>query len=211
MTTQIATAVSLACALVGCDNPAKGKSKAQVGEAKPAPAPSAPTLLRYTIAPTESQIAFVGSKVTGKHEGSFGRFAGTVQVIESAKPETSRVSIDIETESVTTDAEKLTGHLKSPDFFDVAKYPKATFTSTEIRAGGEKGKSHTIVGNLALHGVQKSISFPADVTVAPDTVTANAEFWINRKDFGIVYPGMPDDLIRDEVVIKLAIRAPRAH
>jgi hypothetical protein len=68
------------------------------------------------------------------------------------------------------------------------------------------GGTHTITGNFDLHGVKKSISFPATIQVSPDSVSANAEFSINRKDFGINYPGKADDLIRDGVVIKLTIQ-----
>ena len=123
--------------------------------------------------------------------------------------EQSVVSINIDTASVTTDDDQLTGHLKTADFFDVAKYPKATFVSTRIEPNTANGATHTITGNFDLHGVKKSISFPATIQVSPDSVSANAEFSINRKDFGINYPGKADDLIRDGVVIKLTIRAPR--
>jgi len=68
----------------------------------------------------------------------------------------------------------------------------------------------TVTGNLELHGVKKSIRFPATFTVEGGVVKANAEFSINRRDFGLVYPGMPDDLIRDDVLIRLAIQAPKA-
>ena len=70
-------------------------------------------------------------------------------------------SVVVEMASVKSDDEKLTGHLQSPDFFDVAKYPKATFESTEIKKGGDKGATHTVTGNLDFHGVKKSITFPA--------------------------------------------------
>jgi polyisoprenoid-binding protein YceI len=60
-----------------------------------------------------------------------------------------------------------------------------------------------------LHGVKKTISFLATITVGADAVSGTAEFVINRKDFGIVYPGHTDDLIRDEVVLKLSLKAPR--
>jgi len=59
-------------------------------------------------------------------------------------------------------------------------------------------------------GTKKSISFPATVAVAADKVSVKSEFVINRKDWGIVYPGMADDLIRDEVVVKLDLNAPVA-
>jgi polyisoprenoid-binding protein YceI len=92
----------------------------------------------------------------------------------------------------------------SPDFFDVETYPTTTFNSTSIESATE---GFTITGNLELHGVTKSISFPASIGVGEGQVTAEAEFFIKRNDFGIVYPGKPDDLIRDEVVIKLSLVA----
>jgi len=100
--------------------------------------------------------------------------------------------------------------LKTPDFFDVAKFPEAKFESTAIKAGGDKGATHTVTGNLTMHGVTKSITFPATIAVTPDTATVDATFAINRKDFGINYAGAADNLIRDDVVMKLAIRARKA-
>jgi len=122
-------------------------------------------------------------------------------------PTKSQVTAEIDTASLFADQEKLTGHLKSGDFFDVEKHPKARFTSTSIKTGGENGASHTVTGNLELHGVTKSISFPANIKTADGSVDVDAEFAINRKDFGLVYPGKPDDLIKDEVLIKLQIRS----
>ncbi|HVK64341.1 MAG TPA: YceI family protein, partial [Polyangium sp.] len=115
----------------------------------------------------------------------------------------------VETASVKTDAGDLDKHLKNADFFDVEKFPKATFTSTEIKAGGTNGATHTITGDLDLHGVKKSITFPVTITIAADAATGTAEFSINRKDFNITIAGKPDDLIRDDVLLKLTLKAPR--
>jgi polyisoprenoid-binding protein YceI len=82
------------------------------------------------------------------------------------------------------------------------------FVSTAIATAGTPN-AYTITGNLTLHGVTKSISFPATAVLTDKDLKANSEFSINRKDFGIVYPGMPDDLIRDDVLIKLTIEAPK--
>jgi len=161
-----------------------------------------------TIAPPQSKIEWTGSKVTGKHEGSFQQFDGWIALADD-KPETAKFAVAIDMTSVKSDDEKLTGHLKSPDFFDVEKNPKASFVSTEIKAGGEKGATHTITGDLTLRGVTKPVSFPATVKVTADKVTAKSEFSINRKDWGIVYAGKADDLIRDNVVIKLDLAADR--
>ena len=169
-----------------------------------APAPAGDAL---AIDAAASSVGFVGSKVTGKHEGKFGKISGSV-TLAGGKPEGGKVTVEIDLDSAKTDSEKLDGHLKSPDFFDVAKFPKATFTSSEIKAGGDKGATHTVTGELDLHGQKKTISFPATIAVAGDAVTATSEFSINRKDFGIVYAGMKDDLIRDDVLIKLSLKAP---
>jgi polyisoprenoid-binding protein YceI len=109
--------------------------------------------------------------------------------------------------SVTTDTPDVTKHLQTPDFFDVAKYPQATFVSTEIKPGGEKGATHTVTGNLTLHGITKSITFPATIGVTPGAITVESTFSINRKNFGINYAGAADNLIRDEVLLTLHVRA----
>ena len=73
------------------------------------------------------------------------------------------------------------------------------------------GATHTVTGNLELHGVKKSITFPATIQVTLDNAAVDAEFAIDRKDFGIVYAGKADDLIRDGVVIKLNLKVPRTR
>ena len=80
-------------------------------------------------------------------------------------------------------------------------------TGTGFLRDGFVAKYNTLTGDLELHGVTKSITFPADVQVAEDAVTVKAEFAINRKDFNINFPGKPNDLIRDNVVLKLDIKA----
>ena len=205
----IAMLILIALLTYGCANPAANKPKATIANAAPesdsAKPANAETLV---ISPENSKVEFVAAKVTRSHNGSFKQFAGAIDLVKNSV-EASRVTIDIQTNSVVTDEPDLTKHLQTPDFFDVAKFPKATFTSTKIEANNAGGATHSVTGNFELHGVKKSIAFPATITVAPDSVSVNAEFAINRKDFGLVYPGKADDLIRDGVVIKLTIKVPR--
>jgi polyisoprenoid-binding protein YceI len=160
--------LSLAAALMlvaACGNPATNKSQAVTGEAQQAPsAQPAGAAQTYVITPENSKIEFVGSKVTGSHNGSFQKFAGEIHYTGDVT--TSHVTITIETDSLITDTPDLTKHLKTADFFDVAKYPQAKFESTSIKAGGDKGASHTITGNLNLHGATKSVTFPATIAAA---------------------------------------------
>lgn len=211
---------SLACACTvalatssACNNPADDAAKAKVEEAaQPATeeAKAAPTAgVTLDIDPATSKIGWVGSKITGSHDGGFKAFTGTITLSDDVTA--SAVKVDIDTTSVFSDSDKLTGHLKSPDFFDVEKHPKASFESLEITAGGEGSATHTMKGNLTMNGVTKAVTFPATIKVDASNVSANAEFAINRKDWGIVYKGKPDDLIRDEVVIKLDVKAAKSE
>jgi polyisoprenoid-binding protein YceI len=203
------TLVLVALVLVAaCGNPATNKSQAVTGEATQATSPKPEGAQTYSITPENSKIEFVGSKVTGSHNGSFQKFSGEIHYTGDVT--TSHVTITMETDSLTTDTPDLTKHLKTADFFDVAKYPQAKFESTAIKAGGDKGASHTITGNLTLHGATKSVTFPATIAVAPDAITVDSTFTINRKDFGINYAGAADNLIRDDVVLTLKIKATKA-
>lgn len=190
--------------VAACGNPATNKSQAVVGEATTAGTSQPAGGERYLITPENSKIEFIGSKVTGSHNGSFQKFSGDINY--TGDPTTSRVNVTIDTNSIMSDDPKLTEHLKTADFFDVAQYPEAKFESTEIKPGGDKGASHTITGNLTMHGVTKSVSFPATIAATPDAITVNSNFAINRKDFGINYAGAANDFIRDEVVLTLTIR-----
>ena len=113
---------------------------------------------------------------------------------------------------MTIEPARLAAHLLTDDFFDTATFPNATFSSTTVAAGatgnvGDVPATHTITGDLTLHGVTNRISFPAAIEVTDAGVRARSEFTINRRDFGIVYPGMPDDLIHDDVVIRFDVHA----
>jgi polyisoprenoid-binding protein YceI len=195
---------------VSCDNdPAKGKPVAKVEnavEVATANVGAATAATKYVFSNAGSKIEFVGAKVTRKHDGAFNVFSGAIEMVQNDLTR-STLNMEIATASLTADDPKLTSHLKSADLLDVEKYPKATFSATTIRAGGANGATHTVTGNLQLHGVTKSITFPVQAIIGPDALQAVAEFAINRKDFGIVYPGMPDDLIKDEVLLKLNIHA----
>jgi polyisoprenoid-binding protein YceI len=204
----LVTASMFVLSIAACDNdPAKGKT--QVSAAAPLAATAAPaSAVKYTFSNADSRLDFVGAKVTRKHDGSFQSFTGTVGLVDNDLAKSS-VTTEIDVGSIKTDEEKLTGHLKSGELLDVAKYPKATFASTSIKPGGDKGATHTVTGNFQLHGVTKSITFPATAKTSGDAVDVDAEFAINRKDFGVVYPGMPDDLIKDDVLLTLHIHALR--
>ena len=200
------SALSLA-SLAACNKADKGE-QAQVGPAVD-PVKSAGKGETDAIDLKTSKIEFVGAKVTGSHLGKFNTFSGKIELVDG-KPEASNVSIDIDLSSVETDEAKLTGHLKSGDFFEVEKFPKGSFVSTKIeRKAGANGATHEVTGNLELHGIKKSVTFPANIEVGNEAVHATANFTIDRTQWNILYKGMADNLIKNDVTIKLDVRAPR--
>jgi len=84
-------------------------------------------------------------------------------------------------------------------------FEESTFELTGVKAASEG--NYEVSGNLTIIGNTKNITFPASTSVADGTAKIHAKFDINRKDFGVVYDGMADDLIRDEVVIELKLEA----
>lgn len=171
------------------------EAKVAAGEAK-----------SFDVDVSKSTIGFRGEKVTGGHDGSFKDFSGKV-VMEGEKA--TSLEFTVKMESVESDADKLTSHLKTDDFFAVDKHPESTFKSTKIsEKAGENGATHEIEGELTMRGVTKSITFPAKVEITDDQAKGSAEFVINRKDFEIKYEGMKDDLIKDDVSLGLDLVFP---
>ena len=197
---------------MACSDPAADKTKAEVSEPKNEKTEKKEIKgTGLAINSENSKIEFTGSKVTGKHDGGFKTFSGTIDLV-NAKPEESSVSVEIEMKSVFSDADGLTKHLKTGDFFEVEKFPKSSFVSTNIEPLKEKGENNfSVTGDLEMRGEKKSITFPATIEVKDSEVTVDAEFAINRKDFGIVYAGKADDLIRDNVIIRLNLKSARKN
>jgi polyisoprenoid-binding protein YceI len=142
--------------------------------------------------------------VTGSHNGGFKTFSGYFHVLAGGPVGDDHI-FTTDMSSTWSDDDKLTGHLKSPDFFDKEKFPESKFEVTGI--GGGADSMATVSGDFTLHGVTKNISFPASMTKGDNSMRMGAKFDINRKDFEINYPGKTDDLIRDEVVIELDVEA----
>lgn len=183
----------------------EGKTKAKVGESTQATSEAKGKGL--PIDTSRSSITALGAKITGKHVLEFEKWKGTVS-LDGETP--TGLGFSVTVGSLKTDSARLDKHLKSPDFFDVGAHPDATFEATAIAAKAAGAATHEITGNLTIRGKGKQVTFPATVKVSTASVEANAEFVIDRHDFGVSYPGKPDDLIQKNVVLTIKIVAPRA-
>jgi len=146
-----------------------------------------------------------------KHLGtswSIGRFNGVSGelTLDEAKPENTKLGVEIDAGSVDTNNKARDDHLRSEEFFSAKEFPKIAFTSTKVAKSGEK---YTITGELALHGVKKSISFTAEKVGSSNIEVAGgprigflAQTTIKRSDFGM---DGHLDAVGDEVELTLAI------
>lgn len=164
------------------------------------------------IALAKSQIVWSGHKVTGKHHGEIQLKDGKLIFDEQGKLSggnfvVDMTSIDVQDLEEGEYRDKLTGHLKSDDFFDVENYPEAQFTITSVSESDTENHLK-ISGNLEIRGTSKNISFEADTSDSNEnTFVANADFNIARMDWGVSYKGKADDLISEEINFKIHLES----
>ena len=165
-----------------------------------------------TIDSTASQIKWHGKKVSGEHYGEVNITSGNLIVSEDGKLtggnfEIDLNSIDVQDMEPGEFRDKLTGHLKSEDFFDASNHPTATFEITGVQEG-ETANDQIISGNLTIRGISKNITFNAKTTeLTPESIVADADFNIAREDWGVSYKGKVDDLISKEINFKIKLVA----
>lgn len=176
-------------------------ANAKATDLKPAPAGALP------IGPDKSSIEFTGTKPGGKHDGKFQTFSGGVELAGDDVTK-AKISVEIDAASLKTDNGMLDNHLKNADFFDVTTHPKASFTSTKIEAKVDGANTHVVTGDLTLHGVTKSISFPAEIKLSKESFELSAQIEVNRMDYGMT---TVDASKVDEVVkVRIKVDSPRA-
>ncbi|MDX1438893.1 MAG: YceI family protein [Rubricoccaceae bacterium] len=157
---------------------------------------------------TNSSIAWTAAKVTRTHQGGFADFSGSVYLNNES---VSGVEMHILAASIFSDTERLTGHLRSEDFFEVERFPDATFAASSFEPlEGDSTATHTVTGELTIRDQTNRISFPAAISVDADSVHTTADFIIDRQLWGLSYPGAPDDLIYDDVRIRLNVAIARS-
>lgn len=160
----------------------------------------------YKVEPYHTQVSFSISHFGfTDFSGFFSGASGTLQ-LDPAAASASRLEVSIPVSSVLTTTPYLDDQLKKDQWFDVAKYPNATFTSTKVTPTGKD--SATIAGNLTLHGVTKPVTLKARLVGSGNdpldkafNVGFEAVGTIKRGDFGIKQY-LP--LVGDNVTLRIA-------
>src|SRR5690606_36769327 len=162
----------------------------------------------YTVDTAQSELVLTGAKVSGQHHGTVDNKSGQL-IVDNGAITGGNFVLDMNTIN-TQDLEgewkeKLDGHLKADDFFDVANHPEASFEITSVSAGATKG-TVLISGNLRIKGVSKHITFEASVADLPEqSANATADSNIARGDRSVNYAGQQDDLISKGINFKVTL------
>ena len=203
--------------VTSCSNSPKGeKTEATAATGKAAAASAAAKT--YTVDTGASSITWTGSKPGGQHTGTIKLSKGTLSV-KDGNIEAGNFTLDMNSIEVTDlkageGKEKLEGHLKTGDFFEVEKFPTGTFTITKVEAvAGGGDVTHNITGDLKMKDVTKSITFGANVAAAGNALSAvTPAFKINRTEWGITYKSgiigtLKDKAIHDEMALVINLQA----
>lgn len=180
----------------------------------------------YLVDTVNSELQWIGTKPTGKHVGRFKLQEGKLFIKDTMVTGgniiikmSSLENIDL-SKTDTVLKRKLESELKGPLFFDVTKFPVATFEITSVSdfspsVGNEvlmKNANYTVQGNLTIKNITKNISFPAIIKFEKGVITALANFNIDRTLWGMTYradKSMQDKLINSAVNIEFRLKATR--
>ena len=150
----------------------------------------------YAIDPARSHIRFHAVSRFMDADGTFHRLAAEIR-LDDGRPETASGEVRVEVASIDTGIGTRDNHLRSADFFDVERHPRATFALGAARREGER---FVVSGALTVRGVTRPVTVPVAVAVADRTIRVTGELTLHRFDFGIAYQSRLNP-IRDEVTV----------
>jgi len=162
-----------------------------------------PAFAQQAVVPAQSQITFVSKQMGVPVEGQFRKFDAQV-AFDPAKLATSRIAFTVDTGSATLGVKESDAELPKPIWFNVAKFPQATFQSTAIKALG--GGKYEVAGKLAIKGSTQDVTVPVAMVQSGATTTATGAFAIKRLAFKIGENEWADtSMVADEVQVKFKL------
>ena len=174
-----------------------------------------PMLETYKVDPEATKIVYVGKKVTGEHTGTVKVKNGTLN-FTGPELTSGEITVDMNTLNSTdiTDKDlnaKYVGHMKSPDFFNVEKYPESKLVIKKTKANAQ---GLEVTGDLTMIGQTKPVTFQVtDWKKTAESVTGKANVTINRTQWGLKYgsgsffKGLGDKAINDEFTLAITLSA----
>jgi polyisoprenoid-binding protein YceI len=168
----------------------------------------------YKVDPGHSGVNFSIRHFVSNVHGRFKEFDGVIKY-DKANPAASSVSFTTQAKSIDTDNSDRDNHLRSPDFFDVEKFPTLTFTSTSVKAAD--ADTLEVTGDLTIKGVTKKVTIPVDVlgsvkTPRGEKAGFETTFKIDRKEYGVAWNRALEAggaMLGDDVTINISIESDR--
>ncbi len=155
------------------------------------------------LVPAQSSIQFTAKQLGVPLSGHFKQFDAQVQ-FDTAKPETSKIHFTVDTGSATMGSKETDSNLVSADWFNVAKFPKATFDSTAVKALG--GGKYQVDGTLTIKGNAQKVSVPVQLTQSGTTTLATGSLPLKRLPFKIGDGDWADtSMVADEVTVQFKL------
>ncbi|HEX3130677.1 MAG TPA: YceI family protein [Thermoanaerobaculia bacterium] len=178
------------------------------------PALAAADPVVYKVDPDHSGVGFTIRHFVSNVSGRFKDFDGVVKY-DKANPAASSVSFTVQAKSIDTDNDDRDNHLRSPDFFDVEKFPTLTFTSTSVKAAD--ADTLEVTGDLTIKGVTKKVTIPVDVlgsvkTPRGEKAGFETSFKLDRKEYGITWNRALDTggaILGDDVKVVISVESDR--
>lgn len=164
---------------------------------------AAPAWAQQALVPAQSEILFVSKQMGVPVEGRFKKFDAQI-AFDPAKPATSKISFTVDTGSATLGVKESDAELPKATWFNVPKFPQATFQSTAIKAAGP-GK-FDVTGKLSIKGATQDVTVPVTLTQSGNITTATGAFAIKRLAFKIGENEWADtSMVADDVQVKFKL------
>ena len=166
-------------------------------------AAAGPAMAQQKLVPAESSVQFVSRQMNVPVEGHFRKFDAQI-AFDPAKPDAAKIALTIDTGSATLGVKETDVELPKPIWFNVAKFPQATFQSKTVKALG--GGKFEVAGKLSIKGAARDVTVPVQLTQSGAKTTATGQFAIKRLAYKIGEEEWADtSMVADDVQVKFKL------
>ncbi|MET4579139.1 YceI family protein [Ottowia thiooxydans] len=164
---------------------------------------AAPAMAQQALVPAESSVQFVSKQMGVPVEGHFRKFSAQI-AFDAAKPDAAKINLAIDTGSATLGVKETDAEMPKPVWFNVPKFPQATFQSKSVKSLG--GGKFEVLGQLAIKGASRDVTVPVQLTQSGGKTTASGQFEIKRLAYKIGEQEWADtSMVADEVQVRFKL------
>jgi polyisoprenoid-binding protein YceI len=164
---------------------------------------SGSAMAQQKLIPAQSEISFITKQMGVPLDGHFKKFDAQIS-FDTAKPDAAKIAFTVDSGSATLGAPESDAELPKAAWFNVAKFPQATFQSSSVKALG--GGKYQVIGKLTIKGNVKDVEVPVTLTQAGAVTTATGQFMLKRLTYKIGEGEWADtSMVADDVSVKFKL------